>query len=445
MDQKRTSRRSFLTLAMATPLAASALAACGGSSGPGQAADGGATIWFLTGQPKEDVRNQSVDSFNESSEAGDLTVAAYQNDAYKTKIRTAIGAGQAPTLIFSWGGGSVRDWAEAGQIEDLTSFVDENPEMRERLFEAAWSPGEVDGKIYAVPHETVQPVFLYYNKKLFSQIGAQPPATWDDLMALVPQFRAAGIAPISLAGQSRWTTMMWLEFLVQRVAGTEAYQAINNSEPNAWSNPDVLRAFSLAQDLVNAGGFVDGFNSVVADQNADQALLYTDKAAMLLQGSWCFGSIKADGGDFVSGGNLGYQSFPVVTGGKGDGESTVGNPAQYYSISSKASEEQKQIARDYLANGVLTDEIATAFINEAGEVPIVNGIDDQLAAAEDGEFLSFIYDIASNAPFFGMSWDQALSPTAAEELLTNIEQLFGNPGGFTPQQFADNMNAVSQQ
>ncbi|GAB3220318.1 extracellular solute-binding protein [Kineococcus gypseus] len=433
-----------MALAVATPLAATTLAACGGgSAGPGQAADGDATIWYLTGAPKEEVRDQSVESFNESSENGDLAATPYQNDAYKTKIRTAIGAGQAPTLIFSWGGGSVRDWAEAGQIDDLTSFVDENPDMRTRLFDAAWIPGEVDGKVYAVPHETVQPIVLYTNNKLFEQVGAQPPQTWDELLALVPVFTQAGIAPISLAGQSRWTTMMWLEFLVLRVGGQEAYQALNDSQPNAWSNPDVLQALTLAQDLVRAGGFVEGFNSIVADQNADQALLYTDRAAMLLQGSWCYGSIKADGGDFVTGGNLSFQSFPVVTGGKGDASGTVGNPAQYYSISSNASEEQKQIARDYLLDGVLTEEIAEAFITQAGEVPILKGVEDQLAAAPDGDFLTFVYEVASGASFFGMSWDQALSSTAAQELLTNIEQLFQL--SITPQQFADNMNAVSAQ
>ncbi|WP_337059948.1 extracellular solute-binding protein [Kineococcus sp. G2] len=425
---------------MATPLAAGALAACGGSSGPGQAAEGDATIWFLTGEPKEAIRRQTVELFNERSEVGDLAVTAFQNDAYKTKIRTSIGAGQAPTLIFSWGGGSVRDWAEAGQIEDLTSWIEENPEVKERLFDAAWTPGIVDEKVYAVPHETVQPVVLYYNKKLFDQVGAQPPATWDDLMALVPVFNAAGIAPISLAGQSRWTTMMWLEFLVERVGGQEAFLAINENQPNPWSNPDVIQALTMAQDLVKAGGFVDGFTSVVADQNADQALLYTDKAAMLLQGSWVYGSMKADGGDFVPGGNLGYQSFPVVTGGKGDPTSTVGNPAQYYSISADATEEQKEIARAYLADGALNDEIATAFIQEAGEVPVLKGIVDQLSESPDPEWMQFVYDVASNAAFFGQSWDQAISPTAAEELLNNIAQLFLLE--IDPQTFANNMNAA---
>ena len=62
------------------------------------------------------------------------------------------------------------------------------------------------------------------------------------------------------------------------------------------------------------------------------------------------------------------------------------------------------------------------------------------AATEDAEWTSYVYELAGKAPSFQQSWDQALSPAAAEELLNNIEQLFSL--SITPEQFADNMNAV---
>ena len=46
------------------------------------------------------------------------------------------------------------------------------------------------------------------------------------------------------------------------------------------------------QNLVKANGFVKGFSSITADSNADQALLYTGKAAMMLHGSWTYGNMK---------------------------------------------------------------------------------------------------------------------------------------------------------
>ncbi|GAA2258514.1 solute-binding protein [Streptomyces ruber] len=431
------SRRTLLGLAAGVPVSA-ALAACG-SSGPGKSG-GGATYWYLNGQPQEGVRAGAVDAFNKAHPDDQIADTTFQNDAYKTKIKTAIGAGQAPTVIWGWGGGTLRTYAEAGQVEDLTSWFDEHPEVRKRLFPSSFGAATVDGKVYAMPCETVQPIILYYNRQVFDQVGVAPPQSWDDIMALVPRFNAKGIAPFSLGGQSRWTNMMWLEFLFDRIGGPEVFQAIVEGEKDAWSHPDAITALTKVQELVEADGFVKGFSSITADSNADQALLYTGRAAMMLQGAWSYGIQKTDGGDFVSSGALGYMNFPPVEGGKGDPSGAVGNPAQYLSISSKASAEQKKVAKDFFATGVLQDDEVKKWIGN-GSVPIRLGTEKLLAASESADFLQFTYDLASKAEVFTQSWDQALSPTAAETLLDNIVKLFQL--SVSPEQFARNLNAVT--
>ncbi|WP_328826066.1 extracellular solute-binding protein [Streptomyces sp. NBC_00252] len=430
------SRRTLLGLAVGVP-ASAALAACG-SSGPGKS--GGATYWYLNGQPQEGVRAGAVDAFNKAHPKEQIKDTTFQNDAYKTKIKTSIGAGKAPTIIWGWGGGTLRTYVEAGQVEDLTSWFGEHSELKKSLFPSSFGAATVNGKIYAMPVETVQPIILYYNRKVFDQVGVEPPKSWDDIMALVPRFNAKGIAPFSLGGQSRWTNMMWLEFLFDRIGGSEVFQAIAEGEKDAWSNPDAIAALTKAQELVKAHGFVKGFSSITADSNADQALLYTGRAAMMLHGAWSYGIQQADGGDFVSSGSLGYMTFPPVEGGKGDPSDTVGNPAQYLSISSKASAAQKKVAKDFFATGVLQDEEVKQWIDN-GSVPIRLGTEKLLAASKNADFLQFTYDIASKAKVFGQSWDQALSPTAAETLLDNIVKLFQL--SVSPQQFADNLNAVT--
>jgi len=77
---------------------------------------------------------------------------------------------------------------------------------------------------------------------------------------------------------------------------------------------------------------------------------------------------------------------------------------------------------------------------DTGQVPIVVGTESQLSQSKDKDFLEFVYGIASKAKFFGQSWDQAASPTAAEALLDNIAKLFQL--SISPQQFADNMSKV---
>lgn len=433
------SRRTLLGLAADIP-ASAALAACG-SSGPGKDGDGGgaATYWHLSGQPQEGVRTGAVERFNEAGSKGRIEVTTFENDAYKTKIKTAIGAGKAPTIIWGWGGGTLRSYVRAGQVDDLTPWFDRNPEVKNRLFPSSFGAATVDGKIYAMPFESVEPIVLFYNKRVFDDVGVEPPQSWDDIMALVPRFNAEGIAPFSLGGQSRWTNMMWLEFLFDRIGGPEVFQAVFDGEKDAWSHPAAIDALAKVQDLIKADGFIKGFSSITADSNADQALLYTGKAAMMLHGSWSYGIQQTEGGDFVSGDGLGFMNFPPVEGGKGDPGNSVGNPAQYLSISSKASAEQKEIAKDFFATGVLGDQEVQEWI-DTGAVPIAKGSEKLLAESESAEFLQFVYGIASNAKTFGQSWDQALSPTAAETLLDNIARLFQL--SVSPQQFTDNLNEV---
>ncbi|GIE48972.1 sugar ABC transporter substrate-binding protein [Amorphoplanes nipponensis] len=443
MERSPISRRTFLSLTAAAG-AGAALAACG-SSGPGGGSSGGgsastASYWFLTGQPGEGIRQAAAERFNKANPNNKLQFTAFENDAYKQKIKTAIGAGQAPTLIWGWGGGGLKSYVDAGQVEDLTDWFGQNAAVKDKLFPSSFGPATINGKIYAMPCETVQPIILYYNKKVFEQAGAKVPQSFEEMMALVPTFKNKGIAPFSLAGKARWTNMMWLEFLLDRIGGPDVFNAVFAGEKDAWSNPAVLDMLTKIQGMVAAGAFGKGFSSVDAAGNADQALLYTGKAAMMLHGGWTYGSMKNDGGKFVSSGQLGWMNFPPVEGGKGDPADTVGNPGQYLAISSKASAEQKETAKKFFQTGVLDQEEVKAWVNEGGSVPVVKGTESVLAASPDADFLKFVYDTSVNAKVFAQSWDQALSPTAAEALLDNIAKLFQNQ--VSPQQWVTNMNQV---
>jgi raffinose/stachyose/melibiose transport system substrate-binding protein len=448
VDPISTSRRNFLRLTAGAAGLAGVLSACG-TSGPqgsgsstGGSGSGGATYWFLTGQPQQGIREAQVKRFNDANSGTQLKTTEFQNDAFKQKIKTAIGAGQGPTLIWGWGGGGLKSYVDAGQVEDLTSWFGQNAALKNQIFPSAFGAATVNGKIYAMPVETTTPIVLYWNKTVFDKVGAQPPQSWADIMNLVPKFNDKGIAPFSLGGQSRWTNMMWLEFLFDRIGGSEVFQNIFDGQKNAWSQPASLQALDEMQKLVKANGFIKGFSSITADSNADLALLYTGKAAMMLHGAWTYGTMKSAGGNFVTGGNLGYMNFPPVDGGKGDPSDTVGNPGQYLSISSKASQADKDVAKKFLSTSTLDSSSVDAWV-QSGSIPVVTSAKDKLASItdkNDAAWLSFVYDTSSKAKNFAQSWDQALSPTAAETLLDNIAKLFQL--SISPQQFATSMNAV---
>jgi raffinose/stachyose/melibiose transport system substrate-binding protein len=452
VDPRTTSRRRFLSLLATTPIAGATLAACGGS-GPTQTGAGGggggggggagsATYWFLSGQPQQGIREDVVKRFNASNAGGQISFTTFQNDAYKTKIKTALGAGQAPTIIWGWGGGTLGEYVKNNQVEDLTPWFDQNPQQKERRFPSSFQAATVNGKIYALPAETVTPIVMYWNKKVLDKIGvSQIPQDWDQLMQYVDTANSKNVAPFSLGGQSRWTNMMWLEFLLDRIGGPQVFQNAFEGKPDAWSDPAVKDMLTKVQDLVKANGFIKGFSSITADSNADQAVFFTGRAGAVLHGAWIYGNLKTAGGDLVSGGHLQFSNFPRVSAAdKGDPTDTVGNPGQYYSISSKATDQQKEVARKFFATSVLDDTEIKKWV-EVGSVPLIKGADANFGSGPDANFLKFVYDTASNAKNFVQSWDQALSPTAAEALLDNIARLFQL--SITPDQWIDSMNKAT--
>src|SRR4051794_41270733 len=176
----QTSRRRFLSLALAAPVAGATLAACG-SSGPSGAGGGGgggggsggggsASYWFLSGHPQQDVREDTVKRFN-SSGAGNIAYTEFQNDAYKTKIKTALGAGQGPTIIWGWGGGGLKEDVKAGQVADLTQWFAQNPTQKSRRVPAPFHAPAGGGKIFPLPPEGGGPRVFYLKKKGFCKGG----------------------------------------------------------------------------------------------------------------------------------------------------------------------------------------------------------------------------------------------------------------------------------
>ncbi|WP_435746370.1 ABC transporter substrate-binding protein [Microbacterium sp. PMB16] len=412
-----------------TSVAAVALVGCG-SSGP--TASGEATAWALTGQ-QATIEN-AFDAWNGDNADESLAVQFFENDAFKQKIRTAIGSGDAPTLIWSWGGaGNFKTYVESDKVIELDESLTEN------YFPAIVDNGRIDGKLYAVPNNAVQPVVLYYNKDLFTQAGIDaPPATWDEFLDDVDTLKSAGIAPISMGGASKWPQLMWLEYLVDRIGGPEVFEAIQQNTPDSWSDPAVIEALEMIQELVDAGGFIDGFQSVATDNSADTALLYTGKAAMVLQGAWAYADMQTADPEFVSSA-LGWANFPGVDGGEGDPGNVVGNASNYWSISSDASKPQQEAAAAFLKGGNMTD----AYIDDllaGGGVPPVLGIEDKISAAKNPEFLLDVYNMSKDAPAFTLSWDQAIAPAAADAMLTNLDKVF--LGQTSPEEFADAMNAT---
>jgi xylobiose transport system substrate-binding protein len=415
------------------------LVACGssGPAGSGGGEAGTAQVWALQDTVLNPIEQGSIDRFNENSESGELELATFGNDPYKQRLRVALGSPNAPDLFFNWGGGNLKEYVDAGAVEDLTPLLDENPELRDAFLPSVLAGAELDGKNYGLPMRGMQPVILFYNQEVLDAAGAEVPETWDDLLTAVDQLNDAGVTPISLAGSQAWTELMWIEYILDRQAGPEVFQAIRDGEEGAWEDPAVLESLQLLRELVDRGAFGDDFASVGYDVGGASTILANGDAGFHLMGSWEYTNQLGESPDFVTSGNLGWAAFPAIADGAGDPSNLVGNVSNFYSLTSAS--ENKETAREYLATA-LTDEEYISDLIDAGDVPPVQGVRDQLEETDNADYATFIYDATVDAESFQLSWDQDLPADEATEMLTQLQQLF--LGEQTPEGFVEVMSGL---
>lgn len=427
---KNISRRNMLKLSGG--LTASTL--LGGLSGIAQAGDDTSTvtIWNIhTGKQKELVK-ELVDRFNQTHKNGSAKVQFFSNDPYKTKLRLALGSGNPPDVFFGWGGGILKSYIDAGAVYPLPSDVN-----TDRFLSSILDPVTFNGELYGIPNSGTQPDLFYYNKKIFDKYDLNPPETWDELLKIVNFLNKKGITPISLAGKNRWPGLMYLMYLVNRIGGVEPFQNVLANKPDAWSDPAFIHANEMIRELISAGAFPQNFETLDYNLGQSTKLLYTNKAAMQLMGAWDYQMIVSNAPDFINQGNLGWFEFPTIKTGEGNPENVVGNPCNFYSISQKSN--AKEVAVQYLNDAVL-NEFAIEQLIDLGLVPPVKGIRSSIRKAAHAEWLEHIYDMVEQAPHFSLSWDQALKPKAAHNLLLNVDLLF--MGTITPKQFSSRMNQM---
>jgi raffinose/stachyose/melibiose transport system substrate-binding protein len=435
---RRARRHTWLVAALLAS-AVLALAACGSAAGGGkQSHSGGSsgttvTMWLVTTGPSPaNTAVQSLaSSFDKSHPKDHITIDFVENQSYKQKIQLAMGAGNPPTVFWTWGGGILQQYIKAGDVYGLG-----HPSWLSSFLPSSLGAVTDNGQVYGVPVEGTQPVYFFYNKSIFAKYHLTFPTTFSGLLSTVAKLKSHGVAPISLANGDQWPGLMYLEYLTDRVGGPSVAKALQSNAASGWSNPAVTKALEDIQQLVKAGAFQSGYDSLHYSGGGSDALVYSGKAAMQLMGDWDISSILGSDKSFVNGGNLGMAPFPVVAGGQGSPADLAGNTASYVGIASHATAAQKAVAVAFFKDELASASYAKAEV-AAGEVPVTTGA-SSLFSGQLAPYDTTIYNSVTKAPSFQYSWDQAMTPQVATTMLTNLAQVFELSQ--TPQKFESLLN-----
>jgi len=389
------------------------------------------TIW--NAEPRKSALEAIVSAFEAEHPGTDIEITNLEPDAYKTRIRVALGAGNPPDIYFVWSGEKMlHNFVRGGNVADITQYMDaDGGKWRRQIIAPSLQPYIFDGRVRGVPY-LLQCTFFFYNTHMFEKNGWKVPETYDQLIDLCRKIKAAGVVPVALGNVQKWPAHHFPFVLSQRLLGKAACEAqFDPLGPGDYAAPEFVRALQMFADFAKQGLFNDSPNGTTRE-NA-RTLFYSGKAAMFYTGTWDFSRFSESGEapeEFWD--KWDFFDFPSVAGGKGDQHGLAGSPDGY--VVSAASPHVAEAAE--FLQFMTSQQQAQAFVKACQELVQVRG-----AVTEDnaGPRLRKYAQVVEQAGEIAAWMDTMMDRTVAEEYMNGVQALL--EGTVTPQQVMQNVRA----
>lgn len=301
------SRRGLLT-AGAGISASAVLTSCVGSGGaePGPAASGGASgggggpIVFQN-SIQDTAPKAALEEIVASYES-EVTMNSVATEQFRAQLTNYLRASDPPDVI-SWYAGSVaRNYANEGLLLDVSPLWEGDGPCANFSEGLRTLSQADDGKQIFVPTNYYW-WSVFYKKSAFEKWGVEPPATWDEFMALCDNLSGQGVIPLANGiGPTPWMASGWFDYLNLRINGPDYHLALLAGE-HSFTDPEVVDVMEQYERLIPY------FDPNMASYDAQQGAtpLAQDEAGMYLIGAFVSQYLPEDQRD-----DLDFFSVPVI-------------------------------------------------------------------------------------------------------------------------------------
>lgn len=325
------------------------------------------------------------------------------NETYKNKIKILMASDEQPDIMFSYGGGFMKSFVDAGKVLPLDDYMDDfykehmKTDMQENFI--------FDGQQYGTCC-TYWTGVLYCNQELFDQVGAEVPETYEELLESVKKLRSAGIEPIALGMVNKWPGQQWINNFTIQIGGAEHYKEMARGEASL-NDPILAEAANLIENLITENAFCSDMYKLTSGEAEE--LFLSGGAAMIYIGSWFTTFAEERIGD-----NLKVAKMPVVPGAKYT-EDYHGGGVNGWIVS--ADTEYPELAANIVA--WLSYELS-CYEPECGSFTVES--EDQ--KMNISPISQQILDMYENKKEGGIAWDTLMSPKQAGIWLDTCARLF---------------------
>ncbi|GHH72960.1 sugar ABC transporter substrate-binding protein [Streptomyces sulfonofaciens] len=295
---------------VAAALSLTSLSACGGSSGPGDAAT--LEMWTFKQSHVAALRN-AAEEFRKQTGISVRVEAYTPDDAYTTKVQSAAKTHDLPDVLETHSDGEDMSLGAAGIAADLrglvpaawsdrfeqavrTSGTVTDQKLRESQPKDSKLHGVRKGQRFSVPFTTGTFGIVYANKRMLADAGVtRAPATWEEFLHALGRTHAEDPVRggISLGLKVKATGLTWvLQPLAFAQLGKERYEALFGRDASRnFASPDGTRVLSMYDRLTPY--WMPGTQSLTIDE-ADQAFAQ-GKSAFDVGGTFTLAFLRQNG------------------------------------------------------------------------------------------------------------------------------------------------------
>ena len=259
-----------------------------------------------------------------------LDWSATENEAYKTKIKTAVAGNSMPDIFFTWSCAFLGDFVKADKVYCLDEAY---KKFASSLDEKMCKNTTYNGKKYGVPL-TMNIVGLFANMDILKEVGyTDVPGTYEDLIKCCDALVAAGKIPFGCAGKETWCVTEYLESIIEKSCGAKTLDDIFVNGAT-WDNADVTKAVNIFQEMITKKYFDP--NGVALSNDEIKANFMNGKYAFYMNGTWnCADFAKKEGF------NVKVAEFPVIDSSKSQLGQLIGGPSDTLAVAKSSKNAAK--------------------------------------------------------------------------------------------------------
>ncbi len=213
-----------------------------------------------------------------------------------------------------------------------------------------------DGHVRGIPFGPAMGGGIFYNRKIYAELGLTPPKTWAEFMANNEKIKAAGKVAVAQTYGTTWTSQIFVLadfFNVQAEVPTFADDYTANKVKYA-NTPEALRGFEHLEEVAKAGLFNPDFGAATFDDG--MRMVATGEAAHYPNLTFGIGNVQQNFPDNLK--DLGFFAQPGADANKNG--LTIWMPAALYVSAKSQNVEEAKKFLDFIASKEACDLMAKA-------------------------------------------------------------------------------------